>query len=515
MVEFSVPGLRVPLRSAIVGTFPLQPEEERVRQMLLPKHASNCTRFADDDPEEVKLVNIMIGVISTGFKQGAFQRRQAIRASLSGALGILPFEARFVIGQVETLEGGWESPFLSGVCTLLEQEVAGLDDILLTRGIDTYLTFPTKVKALMKYAFSSPRQFSHVLKVDDDVFISLALLERGLLKSSQNATRDQPFETIERYNKYRMHGVYTGCSNRVIISPDVMPRDPSGKFYVSHEQVPDADIPNAPFLLGQGYMLSRDIVGKFVRASVAWEQCQDGVPSWFRYMQNEDVIMGLTIHLRAPDVNPQTAPFCSILDSYMLQPRLRAAADKYYVGDSNRPVTMRQSLCFGAAHDFITASSLATDGNKIVESIRKCAQRKYVLQLKETMIKSLFYVHTFEPPLRLVEYFATALYSLMNEATNTSNALLPSAVLCIAAFQAGYPMDWYMLEALGMIKRDKGCNSIKETALLILQLSRESSFSTISPGMICSRLRNSDVMDCIPEISHSSKIHALHPNVCV
>ena len=47
-------------------------------------------------------------------------------------------------------------------CT--QDEVARHADLLITRGIDTYLTLPVKVKALMKYAFLSPEGTNETLQ---------------------------------------------------------------------------------------------------------------------------------------------------------------------------------------------------------------------------------------------------------------------------------------------------------------------------------------------------------------
>jgi hypothetical protein len=56
--------------------------------------------------------HLMIGVLTTGFSQVAFERRQSLRESFSG-VSALPFKFRFVMGQVKTLTGR-NYPMLSG-----------------------------------------------------------------------------------------------------------------------------------------------------------------------------------------------------------------------------------------------------------------------------------------------------------------------------------------------------------------------------------------------------------------
>ena len=123
-------------------------------------------------------LHMLLGVITT-LDASAFQRRRALRASISGALGYVSFDIRFVIGQLETL-GEPDSPLMTGelyqlavriraqvslafisvaksssLMLLCQAEVATHRDILVIRGIDTYLALPHKVAAMMKYAFSS------------------------------------------------------------------------------------------------------------------------------------------------------------------------------------------------------------------------------------------------------------------------------------------------------------------------------------------------------------------------
>jgi hypothetical protein len=71
-----------------------------------------------------------------------------------------------------------------------------------------------------------------------------------------------------------------------------------------------------------------------------------------------------------------------------------------------------------------------------------------------------------------------------------------------------------MLAAFELMKHKHGCNSVSQTAMLALQLARNTSYGTISPGQICSFFSNTDMVECLPYISHSSKLHALNPGVC-
>ena len=63
-------------------------------------------------------------------------------------------------------------------------------------------------------------------------------------------------------------------------------------------------------------------------------------------------------------------------------------------------------------------------------------------QLLRSLRNSLPFVHRQTPPLLLMEYFATALYSLMEEAhVTTGDVSLSAAGLCLLSVQASYPID--------------------------------------------------------------------------
>jgi hypothetical protein len=67
--------------------------------------------------------------------------------------------------------------------------------------------------------------FSHVLKMDDDVFVNLSEVAQGLLATGRHVSgTNGPDEA------YNMRGVYMGCAGSDFIEPSKMPRDPNGKL---------------------------------------------------------------------------------------------------------------------------------------------------------------------------------------------------------------------------------------------------------------------------------------------
>ena len=67
--------------------------------------------------------------------------------------------------------------------------------------------------------------FSHVLKMDDDVFVNLSKVAQGLLATDRHVRGTNGPDEV-----YNMRGVYMGCASGEYMEPSTMPRDPSGKL---------------------------------------------------------------------------------------------------------------------------------------------------------------------------------------------------------------------------------------------------------------------------------------------
>lgn len=93
----------------------------------------------------------------------------------------------------------------------------------------------------------------------------------------------------------RMHGVYMGC---VEVRGGFRPvRDPSNKWYVSEQDLPDSAIPQGvQYHAGWGYLLSRDLVQHVVQKVNGYDQHPEQVPAWYRLLNWEDVLVGLLLN---------------------------------------------------------------------------------------------------------------------------------------------------------------------------------------------------------------------------
>lgn len=98
------------------------------------------------------------------------------------------------------------------VLGMLEEELQENDDMVIVRGHDTYENLPSKVFGMLKYASSSPLQYSHVLKTDDDCYVRMPQLMNAIMGDD---------------GKPLMRNLYTGCMESQVGFK--MIRDPSSK----------------------------------------------------------------------------------------------------------------------------------------------------------------------------------------------------------------------------------------------------------------------------------------------
>ena len=91
-----------------------------------------------------------------------------------------------------------------------------------------------------------------------------------------------------------MTGVYMGCvENWGGFYPI---RDPSSKWYVSEEQLPDSAIPfGVKYAAGWGYLLSRDLVERVAWRTNVWHARPEQAPAWYSLLAWEDVLVGMVL----------------------------------------------------------------------------------------------------------------------------------------------------------------------------------------------------------------------------
>jgi hypothetical protein len=112
----------------------------------------------------------------------------------------------------------------------------------------------------------------------------------------------------EKTRPPRRTGVYIGC---VEITAGFLPiRDPSSKWYISEEDMPDQEVPwRVQYAAGWGYVLSRDMVGHVVAKLNAYEAKPYDAPRWFHALPWEDVQVGVLLSdVTKPESHPAFRP---------------------------------------------------------------------------------------------------------------------------------------------------------------------------------------------------------------
>ncbi|CAL1284286.1 unnamed protein product [Larinioides sclopetarius] len=187
-----------------------------------------------------------------------FEQRDIIRKTWADiekknpAISGLKTKTVFLIGRSS-------SRFLNA---LLKSENEAYNDILLGYYLDTYRNLTLKVVHGLKWA-SSHCQPSYTMKTDDDCFVNVPLLLRFLWKQN-------PIET----NLYAGHVRWS--------SPVV--RNPNSKWYVSESDFQGSRF--VPYVNGAGYVLSLDVLKKFVKFS-----------GFVKLFPNEDAFVGTVLNM--------------------------------------------------------------------------------------------------------------------------------------------------------------------------------------------------------------------------
>ncbi|XP_006821575.1 beta-1,3-galactosyltransferase 5-like [Saccoglossus kowalevskii] len=148
----------------------------------------------------------------------------------------------------------------------IQQEANAFRDILLFDFTDDYLNLTLKTIHAFRWAVDYCPRVSYILKTDDDVFVNYDSLMRVLISKPRT--------------KLALGQV---SQNSTVI------RSPMSKWNTQFDSYPDPVYP--PYLVGTGYVLSRDVV----------EKVRDIAPSLI-YLNWEDVFVGICLRKIGVDV---------------------------------------------------------------------------------------------------------------------------------------------------------------------------------------------------------------------
>jgi len=176
-------------------------------------------------------------------------------------------------------------------------------DMVIVPGKEAYRLLPEKTLRLMHYGLSSPCNYTHILKTDDDVYLrpsalldiikskggeggyeyefdiaatatSATVFDGKKMNSTTSITTDN-----NNNNNYWMQGMYVGQvdSNKTGVFPGWTPtRDnKNNKWYLSEEDLPDSDldgVAHVRWLSGWGYLMSRDVIEAVVHQADEYQQ---------------------------------------------------------------------------------------------------------------------------------------------------------------------------------------------------------------------------------------------------
>lgn len=262
-VEYESFGNIVPLADALLLAEP-RPVREAIQ-----------AQKAEEDLGDVA-IKLFVGVVSTCGNELNQQRRQKIRETWK-SYSLEKFsnvDIKFFLSQPS-------NDSLPAAVSMLRDEAAEQDDLVVIKGLDIYNNLPQKTVGLLRYFISLPTAFTHILKTDDDCYVRI----------------HKVFESLKYTDgSYMMENVYMGClENRAGFQPI---RDPKSKWYIPLDVLPDnraREIFNAKYLAGWGYVMSRDVVKHALSKVDMWDTKKEPAPFWYNVVNWEDVIMGLLV----------------------------------------------------------------------------------------------------------------------------------------------------------------------------------------------------------------------------
>lgn len=234
-------------------------------------------------------VRIFIGITSRCCTPSAIKKRHALRMSwvkkIQSEYGdsIRPV---FLLSQPSS-----ESDLSEEMLESLIKEATLYGDLAVVPGRERYTELPTKTLGLIGFALSSPCNYTHILKTDDDVYLRphklLQLIQKGERKyefeiqnkqlSSSALTFDGKPPQNDSLSKTKkdvpwMRGVYIGKidSNQTGVFPGWFPnRTVTSKWYLSKKILRDEDSPlGVRWASGWGYLMSRDVALQVWRSTI-------------------------------------------------------------------------------------------------------------------------------------------------------------------------------------------------------------------------------------------------------
>lgn len=228
-------------------------------------------------------IRVFIGITSRCCTPSAIAKRHALRTSWVKTIrseysdSIKPI---FLLSQPNS-----DKDLSEEMLESLTKEAASFGDIAVVPGRERYSELPTKTLGLIGFALSSPCNYTHILKTDDDVY----LRPHKLMQLIQDGERKYEFEIQNKQslnpedlealtfdgqppkndsiarakNQPWMRGVYVGKidSNQTGVFPGWYPnRTVASKWYLSEKILRDEESPlGVRWASGWGYLMSRDV----------------------------------------------------------------------------------------------------------------------------------------------------------------------------------------------------------------------------------------------------------------
>ncbi len=154
-------------------------EEQQRQQQQQRQHSTLHDAFSigagtQEDWPQPEGIRLLVAITSACCTQVSLQRRAAIRRtwaalikeryrnSDSGSISILFFLAQ---PENETTLSEW--------FPALKEEIIAHNDTVVLRGKDAYLNLPNKTFRMLRYILADPREYTHVLKADDDTWVRM------------------------------------------------------------------------------------------------------------------------------------------------------------------------------------------------------------------------------------------------------------------------------------------------------------------------------------------------------
>ncbi|GLC69407.1 hypothetical protein PLESTF_000826600 [Pleodorina starrii] len=321
-------------------------------------------------PRAGRRVRVLVAVISRCCDEESSAKRAAIRESwgaqlqsyLYDCMDLLfvlaqppPHQARQAAAVLQremsaTATAGGDGP--SGSGSRSRSRSGG--DIVFVPGVDTYRNLPNKTLRMIQLALSSPLQYTHIVKCDDDVYVRphRLLYDVVLTPPSEWAREDgsgggaqrQPgagstatassisglseelvSETAETQREAAREGrgreteLEPAASSHAPAAAEALfcggvsgwfshaddgfrpIRDSTSKWYLSPSELSDDEAPlGVPYPVGWMYVMSRDTAERALAKAVHYSREPSTAPAWWGRLPWEDVTMGALLWGEVP-----------------------------------------------------------------------------------------------------------------------------------------------------------------------------------------------------------------------